>query len=206
MPALGQSNVVFKQFGSGASGILKRTFRSRHFKQSFDKLASPSNSQADFRLSVLVNLTFPPSRDSFAIGGTALERKVWTRDLQDVARVSLRTRLFTSPCSRRFDTISKKMSRGAKQVDGVKILEEGHVLFFYRSKVEVEEPHSLDDIQRLILVMRPSGGSDVGPQGAEAIKSEEDEEEIRKKKASVTNRLLDRSLVFSCLFKLAQVI
>lgn len=93
------------------------------------------------------------------------------------------------------------MSRSAKQVDGVKILEEGHVFFFYRPKVEVEEPHSLDDIQRLILVMRPSGDSNVGPQGAEAIKSEEDEEEIKRKKASAKSRLVDPSLVFSCLFK-----
>jgi hypothetical protein len=85
--------------------------------------------------------------------------------------VSLKTKLFTFPCSSNLDTTFKKMSRGAKQVDGVKILKEGHMFFFYRPKVEVKESHSLADIQRLILVMRPSGGSDVGPQGAEAIKS-----------------------------------
>jgi hypothetical protein len=73
MPAL-QSNVVVRQSGLGASGILKRTFRSRHSKQSSDKLASPLNSPADIsRLSVLVDLTVPPSRN-FATGGPSLVR------------------------------------------------------------------------------------------------------------------------------------
>jgi hypothetical protein len=68
--------------------------------------------------------------------------------------------------------------------DGVKVLEEGHLFFFYRPKVEQESPESIDDIQRLMLVMRPLGGSDVGPQGEEAVQSDGDEKELEESKVS----------------------
>lgn len=66
--------------------------------------------------------------------------------------------------------------------DAVKVLEEGHLFFFYRPKVEQESPESIDDLQRLILVMRPVGGSDVGPQGEEAVQDEGDEKELKRSK------------------------
>ncbi|XP_010537752.1 PREDICTED: uncharacterized protein LOC104812337 isoform X2 [Tarenaya hassleriana] len=36
--------------------------------------------------------------------------------------------------------------------------ERGEIFFFYRPKVNKEDPHSVDDVQRLYLVMRPESG------------------------------------------------
>lgn len=35
------------------------------------------------------------------------------------------------------------------------ILERGHIYFFYRPKVEHEEAHNIDDVQRLYMILRP---------------------------------------------------
>ncbi|CAK7339801.1 unnamed protein product [Dovyalis caffra] len=40
----------------------------------------------------------------------------------------------------------------------VEILERGEIFFFYRPKVDKEEVHSPDDVQRLYLVLRPESG------------------------------------------------
>lgn len=36
--------------------------------------------------------------------------------------------------------------------------ERGEIFFFYRPKVEKEEAHSADDVQRLYIVLRPESG------------------------------------------------
>lgn len=36
--------------------------------------------------------------------------------------------------------------------------ERGEIFFFYRPKVNKEEAHSVDDVQRLYIVMRPESG------------------------------------------------
>lgn len=43
-------------------------------------------------------------------------------------------------------------------IDGVQ--ERGEIFFFYRPKVEKEEAHSQEDVQRFYLVLRPTGGGD----------------------------------------------
>ncbi|RWR84230.1 hypothetical protein CKAN_01302400 [Cinnamomum micranthum f. kanehirae] len=57
----------------------------------------------------------------------------------------------------------------------VQILESGEIFFFYRPKVDREEAHSVDDVQRLYIVLRPESGeraieekqaSDSGKEGA----------------------------------------
>ncbi|CAI0442066.1 unnamed protein product [Linum tenue] len=40
----------------------------------------------------------------------------------------------------------------------VEILERGEIFFFYRPRVNREEAHSLDDVQRLFIVLRPESG------------------------------------------------
>ncbi|KAJ4964176.1 hypothetical protein NE237_024115 [Protea cynaroides] len=40
----------------------------------------------------------------------------------------------------------------------VDILEKGKIFFFYRPKVDKEEVHSADDVQRLYIVLRPESG------------------------------------------------
>ncbi|XP_057769287.1 uncharacterized protein LOC130989343 [Salvia miltiorrhiza] len=44
----------------------------------------------------------------------------------------------------------------------VEILEKGDIFFFYRPKVEKEEAHGPEDVQRFYLVLRPQGGGDGG--------------------------------------------
>ncbi|XP_075657643.1 uncharacterized protein LOC142627649 [Castanea sativa] len=57
----------------------------------------------------------------------------------------------------------------------VEIQERGEIFFFYRPKVDKEEAHSADDVQRLYIVLRPESGertveekqdSDSGKEGA----------------------------------------
>ncbi|OVA19291.1 hypothetical protein BVC80_521g97 [Macleaya cordata] len=57
----------------------------------------------------------------------------------------------------------------------VEIQERGEIFFFYRPKVNKEEAHSPDDVQRLYIVLRPESGenpveekqsSDSGKEGA----------------------------------------
>ncbi|GMJ14629.1 hypothetical protein like AT1G16770 [Hibiscus trionum] len=66
----------------------------------------------------------------------------------------------------------------------VEIQEKGEIFFFYRPKVNKEEVHSVDDVQRLYIVLRPESGERAveekqdphsGKEGANA-KSESDEE------------------------------
>mgnify|MGYP001088956072 CR=1 FL=1 len=47
----------------------------------------------------------------------------------------------------------------AKKDDGekVKTLERGDIYFFYRPKIEEEEPESLEEVQRLYMVLHPEG-------------------------------------------------
>ncbi|KEH39685.1 hypothetical protein MTR_2g105710 [Medicago truncatula] len=40
----------------------------------------------------------------------------------------------------------------------IEIQERGEIFFFYRSKVNKEEAHSADDVQRLYIIMRPESG------------------------------------------------
>eukprot|EP00898_Chlorokybus_atmophyticus_P006545 jgi/Chlat1/6892/Chrsp52S06576 len=40
-------------------------------------------------------------------------------------------------------------------VGQLKVLERGHVFFFYKPKVQQENPRSVDDIQRLYIILRP---------------------------------------------------
>jgi hypothetical protein len=41
---------------------------------------------------------------------------------------------------------------------GTEILEQGEILFFYRPRVEEENPSGLRDVQRFYVVLRPDGG------------------------------------------------
>lgn len=45
-----------------------------------------------------------------------------------------------------------------RQDPQVEIQERGEIFFFYRPKVNKEEAHSVDDVQRLYIVMRPESG------------------------------------------------
>ncbi|KAF2590153.1 hypothetical protein F2Q70_00040133 [Brassica cretica] len=45
-----------------------------------------------------------------------------------------------------------------RQDPQVEIQERGEIFFFYRPKVNKEEAHSVDDVQRLCIVMRPESG------------------------------------------------
>lgn len=40
----------------------------------------------------------------------------------------------------------------------VEIQEKGEIFFFYRPKVDKEEAHSPDDVQRMYIVLRPESG------------------------------------------------
>lgn len=66
----------------------------------------------------------------------------------------------------------------------VEIQERGEIFFFYRPKVNKEEAHSVDDVQRLYIVMRPESGENPveekqdplsGKEGSEKEDSEEDD-------------------------------
>lgn len=37
------------------------------------------------------------------------------------------------------------------------IMEQGHIYFFYRPKIDVEKPKSIDDVQKLYLILKPFG-------------------------------------------------
>lgn len=63
--------------------------------------------------------------------------------------------------------------------DKIKWQEGGEIFFFYRPKVNKEEAHSPDDVQRLYIVLRPESGErpveekqgpDLGKEGAMAKK------------------------------------
>lgn len=74
-------------------------------------------------------------------------------------------------------------------------IERGHIYFFYRPKVELDEAHSVDDIQRfhMLLVPRPPGfsvhtgdtdktgeGMELLSEGADAVPAPETTDEVRK--------------------------
>lgn len=43
-----------------------------------------------------------------------------------------------------------------KKEDEVQLLEQGHIYFFYRPKIDIETPKDLNDIQRLYIVLQPT--------------------------------------------------
>lgn len=45
-----------------------------------------------------------------------------------------------------------------RDVPQLEIQERGEIFFFYRPKVNKEEVHSVDDVQRLYIVLRPESG------------------------------------------------
>lgn len=56
----------------------------------------------------------------------------------------------------------------------VQILETGDLFFFYRPKVDVDEPHSIDDIQRVYLVLRVhTSSADTEATGTSGIDKEQ---------------------------------
>ncbi|KAE8724439.1 putative beta-1,3-galactosyltransferase 19-like [Hibiscus syriacus] len=65
----------------------------------------------------------------------------------------------------------------------VEIQEKGEIFFFYKPKVNKEEVHSVDDVQRLYIVLRPESGERAVEEkqdphsGKEGAKSESDEEQ-----------------------------
>ncbi|KAE8714934.1 putative LRR receptor-like serine/threonine-protein kinase [Hibiscus syriacus] len=75
----------------------------------------------------------------------------------------------------------------------VEIQEKGEIFFFYRPKVNKEEVHSVDDVQRLYIVLRPETGERAVEEkqdphsGKEGAKSESDEEE-EPQTGSTTNQ------------------
>lgn len=75
-----------------------------------------------------------------------------------------------------------------KDESNVEILERGEIFFFYRAKVNKEEAHSPDGVQRLYIVLRPESGeksveekqgSSSGKEGAKMHESGNDEKETR---------------------------
>ncbi|KAF5198606.1 F17F16.3 protein, partial [Thalictrum thalictroides] len=67
----------------------------------------------------------------------------------------------------------------------IHIQERGEIYFFYRPKVDKEEAHSADDVQKLYIVLRPESGDtcieqkqapDSGKEGAKRAKHEHDVE------------------------------
>lgn len=98
------------------------------------------------------------------------------------------------------------------------IQERGEILFFYRPKVEREEAHSADDVQRLYIVLRPESGEraveekqapDSGKEGEKRSKSDEEGDGDEKKVEHVGdgsegghgNQVLIRKLLSSSLAK-----
>ncbi|KAL3520930.1 hypothetical protein ACH5RR_019079 [Cinchona calisaya] len=70
----------------------------------------------------------------------------------------------------------------------VEIVERGEIFFFYRPKVNREEAHSPEDVQRLYVVLRPESGektieekqdSDSGKEGAKLYEHGDDEKPTR---------------------------
>ncbi|ESQ35135.1 hypothetical protein EUTSA_v10009697mg [Eutrema salsugineum] len=55
----------------------------------------------------------------------------------------------------------------------VEIQERGEIFFFYRPKVNKEEAHSLDDVQRLYIVMRPESGENPVEEKQEPLSGKE---------------------------------
>ncbi|KAJ3416629.1 hypothetical protein HDV05_000911 [Chytridiales sp. JEL 0842] len=46
-------------------------------------------------------------------------------------------------------------------IPGLKVLEWGHIFFFFRPKVERHEAHGLDDVQRFFMLLKPLKGGDM---------------------------------------------
>ncbi|KAI0778751.1 hypothetical protein BD413DRAFT_609321 [Trametes elegans] len=59
-------------------------------------------------------------------------------------------------------------------------IERGHIYFFYRPKVELEEAHSLDDVQRfyMLLVPRPPQFASPGSSGGTQSKDDDEDQEM----------------------------
>ncbi|KAI0673705.1 hypothetical protein C8Q78DRAFT_645656 [Trametes maxima] len=55
-------------------------------------------------------------------------------------------------------------------------IERGHVYFFYRPKVELEEAHSLEDVQRFYMVLVPRPPQFASSSGNQTTSGEEDQE------------------------------
>lgn len=54
--------------------------------------------------------------------------------------------------------------------------ERGEIFFFYRPKVNKEEAHSADDVQRLYIIMRPESGE-------RAVEEKQENNEVAKKES-----------------------
>ena len=60
----------------------------------------------------------------------------------------------------------------------VEIQEKGEIFFFYRPKVDKNEAHSLDDVQRMYIVLRPES---TGGRGVEEKQAPDSGKEGRKR-------------------------
>lgn len=56
---------------------------------------------------------------------------------------------------RKKGTTKGKVAEEKKEIHESKLLEKGHIYFFYRPKVEHHEAHSASDVQRLYMLLRP---------------------------------------------------
>ncbi|BBM98913.1 hypothetical protein MPTK1_1g17160 [Marchantia polymorpha subsp. ruderalis] len=77
--------------------------------------------------------------------------------------VSERERVHRSICSSKKSRFSKKvMGQGKvetlRESPPFEVQERGKIFFFYRPKVNMDSAHSVDDIQRMYLVLRPESG------------------------------------------------
>eukprot|EP00249_Psilotum_nudum_P012583 c23867_g1_i1 orf=85-600(-) len=75
----------------------------------------------------------------------------------------------------------------------VQIQERGEIFFFYRPKINKEDPSSIDDVQRMYLVLRPESGQnnievkqspDSGKEGKFAAQGEEEKGNVQNTGAS----------------------
>lgn len=52
-------------------------------------------------------------------------------------------------------TIQKVTHKVEKEIP--QVLEQGHIFFFYRPKIDVVKPKSIDDVQKMYMIMKPFG-------------------------------------------------
>ncbi|CAI7780193.1 unnamed protein product [Closterium sp. NIES-54] len=63
-----------------------------------------------------------------------------------------------------------------------RVLERGDIFFFYRPKVNREEAHSVDEVQRFYMLLRPLDSGERADGGGKAEEAEEEEGRVKKER------------------------
>ncbi|KAJ3084104.1 hypothetical protein HK102_000762 [Quaeritorhiza haematococci] len=53
------------------------------------------------------------------------------------------------------EVVEMEMPVAVEPFQGTGVLERGHIFFFYRTKLSTTSPHSLDEVQRLFMILKP---------------------------------------------------